>query len=144
MQPFITADKVKDAYRRYIETSFPIHRESLRQEFARLVDEERLLWQEPYISLARPFKTAGSFDDLIAEGVLDPRITAAHWDIPTLWDHQAQAIRRLSTLSHQSVNTIVATGSGKTKVFIIPIVDHCLRHTARPFASGVGASTLPE
>jgi len=47
MQPFITADKVKDAYRRYIETSFPIRREGLRQEFARLVDEERLLWQEP-------------------------------------------------------------------------------------------------
>jgi len=56
MQPFITADKVKDAYRRYIETSFPIRRESLRQEFARLVDDERLLWQEPYISLARPSK----------------------------------------------------------------------------------------
>ena len=130
MQPFITADKVKDAYRRYIETSFPIRRDSLRQEFGRLVNEERLLWQEPYVSLARPFKTAGSFDDLVAEGVLDPRITTAHWDIVTLWDHQAQAIRRLSTLGRQPHNTVVATGtgSGKTEAFIIPIVDHCLRH----------------
>lgn len=37
MQPFIAAEKVKDAYRRYIETSFPIRRENLRREFNRLV-----------------------------------------------------------------------------------------------------------
>ena len=42
MQPFITAEKIKDAYQRYIETSFPIRRESLRREFGRLVDEEWL------------------------------------------------------------------------------------------------------
>ncbi len=98
MQPFIIAEIVQDAYRRFIETSFPIRRDSLRREFGRLVDEERLLWQEPYISLARPFKTAGSFDYLVTEETLDRRITTAHWDIPTLWDHQTQAIRRLSTL----------------------------------------------
>lgn len=46
MQPFLVAEKVKDAYRRYIETSFPIRREALRPEFDRLIAEETLLWQE--------------------------------------------------------------------------------------------------
>ena len=95
MQPFLTADKVKDAYRRYIETSFPIRRESLRREFGRLIDEQRLLWQEPFVSLARPFQPGGTFDDLIREGVLDPRILTAAWGFDALHAHQAEAARRL-------------------------------------------------
>ena len=66
MQPFLTVDKVKDAYRRYIETSFPIRRESLRRKFGRLIDEQRLLWQEPFVSLARPFQTGATCADFIA------------------------------------------------------------------------------
>jgi hypothetical protein len=42
MQPFVAAEKVKDAYWRYIETSFPIRREALRRQFRRLVEEQRL------------------------------------------------------------------------------------------------------
>jgi len=33
-----------------------------------------------------------------------------------LWDHQAQAIRRLSTLGRQPRNTVVATGAGFGKI----------------------------
>lgn len=33
MQPFLVAEKVKDACRRCIETSFPIQREALHREF---------------------------------------------------------------------------------------------------------------
>ncbi len=78
MQPFVAAEKVKDAYRRYIETSFPIRRESLRREFNRLVESERLLWQEPFISLARPYHLQGALEDLVQEGVLDPAILRGH------------------------------------------------------------------
>lgn len=35
MQPFLVAERVTDASRRYIETSFPIRREALRREFDR-------------------------------------------------------------------------------------------------------------
>lgn len=40
MQPFLTADKVKDAYRRYIETSFPHPPSAVHQEFGRRVTAE--------------------------------------------------------------------------------------------------------
>lgn len=121
MQPFLVAEKVKDAYRRYIETSFPIRREALRREFDRLIAEERLLWQEPFISLARPFRPGGAFQDLIAEGVLGPEILRAGWGFEKLFWHQAQAIRRLSGRvsfpfegegrgGGRPRNTIIATG----------------------------------
>lgn len=131
MQPFIAAEKVKDAYRRYIETSFPIRRESVRREFNRLVEQEHLLWQEPFVSLARPYRPGGTFQDLIAEGILGPEILRARWGFERLFWHQAQAIRRLSSRSGRPHNTVIATGtgSGKTEAFIIPIVDHCLRHS---------------
>jgi very-short-patch-repair endonuclease len=137
MQPFVAAEKVKDAYWRYIETSFPIRRDALRAGFRQLVEEQKLLWQEPFISLSRPFKTGGSFDDLITAGVLDPRITNAHWGFDVIWEHQAAAIRRLSTLATPR-NTLIATGtgSGKTEAFLIPIVDDCLRN---PEPKGVRA-----
>ncbi len=133
MQPFITAEKVKEAYRRYIETSFPIRREALRREFNRLVEGEHLLWQELFISLARPYQPGGTFTDLIAEGVLGPEILGAQWGFERLFWHQAQAVRRLSSRKGRGGgprNTVIATGtgSGKTEAFIIPIVDHCLRH----------------
>ena len=37
-------------------------------------------------------------------------------DIATLWDHQVQAIRGLSTLERQPHNTVVATGTGSGKI----------------------------
>ncbi|MFP4438861.1 MAG: DEAD/DEAH box helicase [Chloroflexaceae bacterium] len=138
MQPFTIADRLKDAYRRYIETSFPIRSTHLQQEFDRLVQEEKLLWQEPFISLARPFADGGGFADLVADGVLDSRISTVAWGFARLFAHQATAIRRLTTRQGAPRNTIVATGtgSGKTEAFLIPIVDDCLRH---PQAGGVRA-----
>ncbi len=56
MQPFLTAEHVKDAYRRYVQTSFPIRWAELRARFERLIEEENLLWQDPFVSLSRPFE----------------------------------------------------------------------------------------
>jgi hypothetical protein len=44
MQPFLAADQVKDAYWRYITTSFPIRDAALRARFAGLARDEKLLW----------------------------------------------------------------------------------------------------
>lgn len=130
MQPFHLAEQVRNAYHRYIRTSFPIRDTALEQEFERLVRESRLLWREPFISLSHPFRPGGTLEDLIHESVLSDRILRAHWGLGSLFTHQADAARRLSTLApNQPRNTIVATGtgSGKTESFFIPIVDHCLR-----------------
>ena len=130
MQPFVTAENIKDAYWRYIETSYPIRSDRIRQQFRELVENNNLLWQESFISLSRPYKKSGSLINLIEKGILEPKIQKANFGIEELWQHQVSAIECLSTYKGTPKNTIVATGtgSGKTQAFLIPIVDHCLRN----------------
>jgi ATP-dependent helicase YprA (DUF1998 family) len=141
VQPFLTAEHVKDAYRRYVQTSFPIRRPELRARFERLIEEEKLLWQDPFVSLSRPFEKGAKLAELVAERVLGEGVSAGHWGFEDLYRHQVDAIRRLSTLQGRAKNTIVATGtgSGKTESFLIPIVDDCLRN---PEPAGVRAVIL--
>lgn len=138
MQPFRSAEQVKHAYRRYIETSFPLRDVDLRADFSDLIDNERLLWQDLYISLSRPFKRDFTVQDLVDDGTLSPTIQNANWGFEKLFNHQSAALRRLSTLYDRDHNTIVATGtgSGKTESFIMPIVDDCMRS---PAVNGVRA-----
>ncbi len=56
MQPFGAVEKIKESYQRYVETSFPLLDEGLRSEFRRLINQEHLLWQEPFVSLSRPLQ----------------------------------------------------------------------------------------
>jgi len=134
MQPFAAAEAVREDYRHYIETSFLVRDPALKARIGQLIDTEKLLWQEAFVSLARPFRSGGSLSELVAEGVLGPRITRANWGFDAVFAHQAAATRRLSGASERGQNTVVATGtgSGKTEAFLLPIVDDCLRHQGEP------------
>ncbi len=129
LQPFRAAEELKRAYRSYVAASFPLRRRELRERFDRLVDEERLLWQDPFVSLARSPRPGRSFAELEATGVIGPELRReVAFGFDRLHDHQSRAIERLSTRTGGR-STIVATGtgSGKTESFLVPILDHCLR-----------------
>jgi ATP-dependent helicase YprA (DUF1998 family)/very-short-patch-repair endonuclease len=130
MQPFAAAEGVRTDYRHYIETSFLVRNPELKARIGQLIETEKLLWQEAFVSLARPFRSGGSLSDLVAAGILSPQVTQAHWGFETIFAHQAAATRRLRGAAGQGRNTVVATGtgSGKTEAFLLPIVDDCLRH----------------
>ena len=130
MQPFVAAEAVRKDYRHYIETSFPVRDSAIKAQVQHLIESEKLLWQELFISLARPFRTGGHLNDLIADGILAPEISQADWGFDTVFAHQAAAARRIGGSAAQGHNTIIATGtgSGKTESFLLPIVDDCLRH----------------
>ncbi len=130
MQPFAAAESVREDYRHYIETSFLVRDPALKARIGHLIDTEKLLWQEAFVSLARPFLSGGSLSELVADGVLGSLVTHAHWGFDAIFAHQAAATRRLGIAVGSSQNTIVATGtgSGKTEAFLLPIVDDCLRH----------------
>lgn len=131
MQPFAAAAAVREDYRHYIETSFAVRDPALKARIGRLIETEKLLWQEAFVSLARPFRSGGSLSDLVDHGVLSPRVSRASWGFETVFAHQAAAARRIGGAG-DGRNTIIATGtgSGKTEAFLLPIVDDCLRHQA--------------
>lgn len=134
MQPLALAQQMCADYRRYIETTFPILDDGLHRQIDDKIAHEHLLWKGPYVSLSQPFTRGASVAALSREGVLLPA-TAAIFPGWTLYDHQEQAIRRLTG----GQQTIVAssTGSGKTEAFLIPIIDYCLRHKQTPGVKAV-------
>jgi ATP-dependent helicase YprA (DUF1998 family) len=127
LQPFAVADDVRDFFRRYVRAGFPLRNPALDGQRERLIDEG-LLWREPYISLGRPGTTGPTLASL--RGRLLDRTLEIPWGFDVLYEHQHQAIQRLSvTRDGGPQNTLVlsGTGSGKTESFLIPIVDACLR-----------------
>ena len=139
MQPFGAVEKIKETYQNFVETSFPLADPDLKREFQRLVEEEHLLWQDPFVSLSRPFYAGGTLEDLVHEKKLGRDIVAGasprspSWKFSQLHAHQRDAIQRLSAYHQQPRNTLIATGtgSGKTEAFLIPIIDHCLRNPGK-------------
>lgn len=136
MQPFGAVEKIKETYQSFVETSFPLADANLREKFRRLVEDQQLLWRDPFVSLSRPFIPGGTLEDLVREGKLGDEIVkdasprSPNWNFSQLYAHQRDAILRLSSYQQQPQNTLIATGtgSGKTESFLIPIIDHCLRN----------------
>ena len=102
-----------------------------------------LLWPEPLLQLNPTFRSGGYLDDLVDEGVLHPQCrTIFRTDKSAtdpigkplqLYAHQAEAIRLArqdQSLARQNQSFVLTsgTGSGKSLAYIVPMVDHVLRH----------------
>jgi ATP-dependent helicase YprA (DUF1998 family) len=92
------------------------------------------LWPDSLIQLSPTYTPATTVTDLVAHGVLHPRCDDI-FRVPAgdgamhslrLYHHQKQAIDKAADGSHYVVTT--GTGSGKSLTYLIPVVDHVLRH----------------
>lgn len=81
-----------------------------------------------YFSLNRKYKTGGSFREFCTRHDLASQISKRFPALTThgLYLHQERAIR--SILEGRTTILSTGTGSGKTEAFLIPILDHCLKH----------------
>ncbi len=134
LRPLTLAEQVKQSYRSYIKTTFPIADESLRRQFNDLLEEEGLLWRGPFLSLQRPYQRAEGtvaeqasalnlHEKLLTAGGEAGGVPFGEW---RLFAHQQKAVEQILT----GRNTIVSsgTGSGKTEAFFLPILNDCLKH----------------
>jgi len=95
-------------------------------------------WPEPLLQLNPTFQTGGTIDDLVADGTLDPecatifRVDKSEKDFTgkqlVLHRHQREAILKSKEGNGTSYALTSGTGSGKSLTYIVPIVDHVLRH----------------
>jgi ATP-dependent helicase YprA (DUF1998 family)/very-short-patch-repair endonuclease len=93
-------------------------------------------WPEPLLQLNPTFLSAGTIDQLVAEGMLHPecakifRIEKSDTDYTgkplLLHTHQREAI--LKAKESKSFVLTSGTGSGKSLAYIVPAVDHILRN----------------
>ncbi len=94
---------------------------------------EGVFWPDPLIQLNPSYASGGTVSELVAQGVLHPECSRifmkdkAKGGQPLRFHrHQREAIE----IARQGYNYILTTGtgSGKSLAYIVPIVDHVLRH----------------
>ena len=134
MNVFDLRRQVVDAYAEYVQSFVTIADDRI----SRLVDEQLkagVLWPEPLVQLNPAFEPGDSLESLVEAGVLDPRCRQVFRDKPepsvdrgplALYRHQVEAIKAARTGESYVLTT--GTGSGKSLAYIVPIVDHVLRH----------------
>lgn len=125
MNPLQIARTLREDYLTLLRTTFAPRQQDLREAFNTEIEREGFLTREPFVSLAQPYRHGPALSMLLEETVHRFGPIAAH---PFM--HQAQAVQRI--MSGQPVVIATGTGSGKTEAFLMPIVDHCLRHPGEP------------
>ncbi|HEY7782755.1 MAG TPA: DEAD/DEAH box helicase [Ktedonobacterales bacterium] len=134
MNVFELRDHLIADYRAYVESFMRIRDPRIR-EYVHDSLESGALWTEPLLQLNPAFASGATIDELVAAGTLHQecqrifRLKGDQRDFGTplsLHKHQADAIA-IARGGHNYVLT-TGTGSGKSLAYIVPIVDHVLRH----------------
>lgn len=129
MDPLELADRLREDYRRFTWTTYPIADPLLRQRLERMVDEDSLLWHGPFLSVQPRFQLDATLAELGSRIGLPTQVCEAFPRVERLFAHQVAAITRI----HAGSNTLVATGtgSGKTEAFLIPVAAHAYANRHR-------------
>ncbi|WP_347958107.1 DEAD/DEAH box helicase [Gordonia aichiensis] len=123
--PSLLADETRSSIVEYLSTTFALadpNAQCVLRDF--LADPSSGIFRGPYLKIRTPYQPVGT-----------------GWVSPLDWipkgfrpfQHQAEAFERLSTARSAAQPTVVTTGtgSGKTESFLIPLLDHARRASAR-------------
>ena len=133
MNPLAILESVQKDYRTYIESFQNIASPDIEPMLKKAIDNDELLWKEPFLQMSARYKDAGTLTDLIQSGIIHPKCADVfyrdegdpHSPPIALRSHQRKAIEA----AHAGQNYLVSTGtsSGKSFCFYVPIVDACLK-----------------
>ena len=130
LDPLRTTDSIKEAYLRYLTTTFPLSNTVLAKQFQQQLSEKDHFVKGPFLEATPPFQASHSLNDLIDEGVLvDSFREIQSKGLPLdreLYIHQEQAIKKITT-DRRNLVVATGTGSGKTESFLVPILNYLLR-----------------
>jgi very-short-patch-repair endonuclease len=127
--------RLVEDYARYTRSFIKIADPRIRETVDGALNDGAL-WPEPLLQLNPTFLPGGTIEDLVADGTLHRecakifRVEKSEKDLHgkqlLLHAHQTQAIRK--SREGKSYVLTSGTGSGKSLAYIVPIVDHVLRH----------------
>ncbi|NJP96396.1 DEAD/DEAH box helicase [Nonomuraea sp. FMUSA5-5] len=132
MHPLAMLAGLRGDYERYVD-SFQFYKNPAIRDWVQAKRREgRLLYREPFLTLAKPFADGCSLQSLVDEGVLDPGALTVFTRKPgdvgsgpvSPFVHQETAIRQVMAGVNTAVTT--GTGSGKSFTFYMPIVSTAL------------------
>lgn len=137
MNPFRVLHSIQSDYRQAVEGTQVIKDPNVRDLIARAIDEDELLWREPYVQITRRFKKGAPLKQVVDEGLLHPDVIRVFYrdekdrQSPPidLHMHQLKSVQAYSAGQNYLVST--GTSSGKSNCFFIPIVDACLQAKAQ-------------
>ena len=152
--PLAIFRKLRDIYRRYLDSPLAIRYDALRDERrALLFDQDRRLWRDPIIEPVPAYPTCGAdfatvTHDLLdntwgsevaneVAGLLGPLLFPDHRE-PYL--HQRNVFQRV-LVDHQDVAVTTGTGSGKTECFLVPVLAELIRESRQWFAPNPRTAT---
>ena len=129
MDAFALRDRVLSDYDAYVRSFLNIRDDRIRAFVAQRLDEGAF-WPEPLIQLNPAYAPGRTVRELVDEGLLHPLCAHVFVDREghpfRLYAHQEQAIRIAARREPYVLTT--GTGSGKSLTYLIPIVDHVLKH----------------
>ncbi|NJP07392.1 MAG: DEAD/DEAH box helicase [Chloroflexaceae bacterium] len=124
MDIFALRDHIISQYTDYTRSFLSIRHPQIA-EFVQNEMQQGRLWPEALIQLSPAYENDQTVAELAQHGVLHPRCADIFQSI-RLYRHQRDAIALAGQRQPFVVTT--GTGSGKSLTYIIPIVDHVLRH----------------
>lgn len=146
-------DSIRKDYTSYVD-SFQFYKNPSIQDWVeRKRNEGRVLYREPFLTLAKPFLAGTSLQTLIDEGslhrgtrkVFTKSAGDSGADPVDPFAHQVQAIRQV--VAHENTAVTTGTGSGKSFTFYIPIVSSALAtvgsNAEEEFRSPIGVIIYP-
>jgi len=126
--PVEATEKVQREYFEFFLTSFAPNNEKLQEELRKYIPS-KYLWRGPYVSISPNFKQGQPFSEF-ERNRIDEKVKKAFSNISKLYTHQEEAISKI--LDGRNVIAAVPTGSGKTEIFMIPIIQYCYEHRGEP------------
>lgn len=129
LDPLAAAGRIRESYKRYLESRHAPRDPRLRQEFHDALESGLKLTRGPILQASPPFEPGAAVSQLVDEATLHggfDRLGADVFPIQRpLYRHQEQAIRKV--LAGRNVIVATGTGSGKTECYLFPILDDLLR-----------------
>ncbi|MGI6286607.1 DEAD/DEAH box helicase [Neomoorella humiferrea] len=121
---FSLRENIVRDYAEYVKSFLKIRDESIARFVQEKLDAGEL-WPDALVQLNPAYEYGPSINDLVSRGLLHPLCKEIFYGF-RLYQHQYQAIE--VALRRENYVVTTGTGSGKSMTYLIPIIDHVLKH----------------